>query len=84
MSSNIEVQPEIAAKIAAHARAAGISISEYLRDLIEKTDSLPERDSLSPEQRVGMLREWAASHELDTPLLSDDAISREQIYGECG
>jgi hypothetical protein len=29
-----------------------------------------------------LLREWASGHSTRTPLLPDDAISRESIYGE--
>ena len=33
---------------------------------------------------VVRLREWAESHRRDLPLLSDEAISRESIYGDRG
>lgn len=36
--------------------------------------------SLSPQEKARLWREWAASHSHDTPLLSDEAISRESIY----
>jgi hypothetical protein len=40
--------------------------------------------SLSAKEWVEKFRTWARSHSTDTPLLSDDAISRESIYGDRG
>jgi hypothetical protein len=38
----------------------------------------------SPQQRAKAFSEWAESHPRNTPILSDEAISRESIYGERG
>jgi DNA replication initiation complex subunit (GINS family) len=38
----------------------------------------------TPEERANFFEEWAESHQQDTPLLSDEAISRESIYGGRG
>ncbi len=85
MATNLEVEPEVATKIQARARERGVSVDTYLRELIEEKVTKPDaRDSLSPQEKVRALREWAASHSLNTPLLSDEAISRESIYGERG
>ena len=35
---------------------------------------------LSPAERAAAYRAWAESHPRTTPVLSDDAISRETIY----
>jgi Arc/MetJ-type ribon-helix-helix transcriptional regulator len=42
-----------------------------------------ESHLLTGHERARALREWAESHR-PTPLLSDEAISRERIYGERG
>ena len=39
---------------------------------------------MTAEQWKLELREWIHSHPATTPLLSDEAISRESIYGERG
>jgi hypothetical protein len=39
--------------------------------------------ALPASERVRALREWAESHPI-TPPLSDDAISRESLYGDRG
>lgn len=36
------------------------------------------------EQRVRALKEWVHSHSSTTPLLSDEAISLDSIYGNRG
>jgi hypothetical protein len=44
-----------------------------------------ERASASPSERAREFREWVESHrEMNLPSLSDEAISRESIYGERG
>lgn len=34
----------------------------------------------TPEEQARAFREWAESHDRNTPLLSDYAVSRESIY----
>lgn len=38
----------------------------------------------TPQERARAFRAWAESHSDNSPLLSDEAISRESIYGERG
>ena len=81
----LQVKPETASKIQARARERGVSVDVYLQELIDQKETDSERSKwLSSQERVRMLREWASGHTVNTPLLSDDAISRERIYGECG
>ncbi len=85
MSTVLEdIKPETVAKIAAQAKRRGLSIDEYLRSLLPDELDQAAAAKLSPAEKVRALREWAASHSLNTPLLSDEAISRESIYGERG
>jgi hypothetical protein len=80
-----EVQAELASKIQARARERGVSIDVYLLELIDRKGTESESSSgLSSQERVRMLREWASGHSTNRPVLSDDAISRESIYGERG
>jgi hypothetical protein len=81
----LEVEPEVAFKIQARARERGVSVEVYLRELVDQKGTKSESgNGLSSQERVRMLREWASGHSSNTPLLSDDAISRESIYGERG
>jgi hypothetical protein len=85
MPSVLEVQPDIAEKIVAQAAEHGLSVDAYLRLLVEeRQEKTVERKALSPQEKARLWREWAASHNPDTPLLSDEAISRESIYEERG
>jgi len=81
----LEVEPEVASKTQARARERGVSVDVYLREPIDEKGTGSKRsDGLSSQERVGLLRRWASGHSGNTPLLSDDAISRERIYGERG
>ncbi len=84
MSTILEVESDVASKITAQAQARGVSVDAYLRSLIDEEADAESRPALSPPEKVRLLREWAAGHGLDTPLLSDEAISRESLYGERG
>lgn len=83
MPSVLEVQPDIAEKIAAQAAEQGISVDAYLRLLVEqRQEKTTSQKTLSPQEKARLWREWAASHNPNTPFLSDEAISRESIYEE--
>ncbi|NEP39292.1 MAG: hypothetical protein F6K35_08520 [Okeania sp. SIO2H7] len=70
------------------------SLSSEERSLLEeKLKAIPsdtegqERpfyESATPKERAKAFREWAESHSRNSPSLSDEAISRESIYGERG
>lgn len=83
MSFPLEVEPDVAAKIAAKAQAKGVTVDDYLRALLEDETALTTTPT-TPEEKARVFREWAASHDPNTPLLSDDAISRETIYEDRG
>jgi hypothetical protein len=81
----LEVEPEIAFKIQTRARECGVSVDVYLRALIDQKETDSKRSNgLSSQERVRLLREWASGHGTNTPLLSDDAISRGSMHGERG
>lgn len=81
---NIEVQPETAAKLAMQAQRRGISIDEYLRALLVKSNDEPNATVgyLEAQRKAEAFREWATRRAADTPLLSDESVSRESIYQE--
>jgi hypothetical protein len=82
MLTMLEVEPEVASKIQTRARQRGVSVDAYLREPIDEKGTESERSNgLSSQERVGLLREWASGHSSNTPILSDDVISRERIYG---
>jgi hypothetical protein len=78
----LTIPPEIEAKARQQAFLAGVSIEDWLQHAVERYVSPPRslQDEVSAEELVRPFREWAQSHDRTTPLLSDDAISRESIY----
>lgn len=44
----------------------------------------PFYETATPAEWAKAFREWAESHPHNQPYLSDEAISRESIYGERG
>ena len=83
----IELKPEQARTIDQAIRAGFIKSADdvveaglaALRDRFQ-IEARPE----SPEEWMRKFRAWANSHPTTTPLLSDEAISRESIYRERG
>lgn len=57
-----------------------VSVSARLRRSVQD-ETLAAR---TPQERARAFRAWAANHSRTTPLLSDEDISRESIYGERG
>jgi hypothetical protein len=83
MPTMLEVEPEVASKIQARARERGISVDAYLRELIDEKGTESEGgNGLSSQERVRTLRDWASGHCADTPLLYDEAVSRENTYSD--
>lgn len=83
MSVEIDLPPETQADLAAQATALGMPLAVYLRRLLEEHAKPEAVSRLSSEQRARLWRESAGG--LDgTPLLSDEAISRDAIYAHRG
>ena len=78
----IDLSPEIEAALAARAAAEGVSLPEYVARLL--TEHVRDATgTLSPAGRAAAWRE-AAKGLPRTPPLSDEAISRENIYSTLG
>ena len=85
MPTKLEVESEVATKIQARARERGVSVDVYLRDLIDQKTTEPDgRNRLTSQERVLLLRDWAAGHSVNRRVVSNEAISRESIYGKRG
>lgn len=60
-------------------------IKPHLETMLERLVESKERpfyETATPEERARAFREWASSHERNTPLLSDYAVSRESMYDD--
>ena len=72
------------------------SLSPEERSLLEEKLKAPQEqtsaegkerpfyETATPAERAKAFREWAQSHSRHQPSLSDEAISRESIYGDRG
>lgn len=79
MTVTLKLKPEIEAGLLAQAKASGMTLEEYLVLVVEGVVS-PTKQALAPEERASAFEAWSANHRA-TPPLSDDAISREAMYG---
>ena len=81
MTVTLNLRPETQAGLQALAHAAGKSLEEYLLSMVESTAFSTASGPQSPEERAAAWIE-AAGRFPDTPLLSDEAVSRESMYAD--
>lgn len=98
MSLVIEMPPDTETRLREKARRRGLEAEEYVRDLLEREvnngtqAAAPAQPSADIEKRLQAWRELDAliqergdpRAEAGLPPLSDEDISRETIYAECG
>lgn len=83
MTITIELPPHVEASLAAKAAEQGMPLPDYLQRLLE--EQVPPRSaaSLSPADRARLWRDSARGMP-HTPLLSNEAVSRESFYDARG
>jgi hypothetical protein len=86
MAMTIELKPEqerILQEALRQGRFQSVeqALDEALHSIAVSSGGSP---ALSPSERAAAYRAWAASHPRTTPVLSDEAISRESIYTNRG
>ncbi|MCC5639963.1 hypothetical protein LC593_29875 [Nostoc sp. CHAB 5844] len=60
-------------------------LDAMLQQLVQPLEERPFYETANPQEWIAAFQEWVESHrELNLPALSDEAISRESIYGERG
>jgi hypothetical protein len=79
MPVTISLKPAVEAELVARARAAGMSLADYLLSIVEGVVFPPVQRTSTPEERAVAFEAWSAQHRL-TPPLSDHAVSREAMY----
>ncbi len=83
MTLTLELSPEREAALKARAQARGMSVEQWLLDLTEllvPSTSIAHLQKANPEEWARQFHQWAESHDRTTPLLTDEAISRESLY----
>lgn len=91
MTLTIKFEPEIEAGLLAQAQAEGMDVSDYVQTLVsgqvlakKAADFSHPPHELSFEQRRRNLQAWTKSHAGNKVVLSDEAMSRESMYGDDG
>jgi hypothetical protein len=60
-------------------------LDRILTQLVETQQETQVDETATPEQKIAEFQTWVKSHKnLNFPNLSDEAISRESIYGDRG
>jgi hypothetical protein len=92
MTLILELPANKEAALKAKAQAQGVSAEQYVERMLdqdlekpavttpEQLQSIAHLQLTDPEEWIRELRAWAESHDRNTPLLSDEAISRDSIY----
>jgi hypothetical protein len=83
MTVTIQLPSDIEADLLAQARKHGLELPQYLERLLRAQVSPRTVSALSPAERAAAWRESTRGLP-HTPPLSDDAISRDSIYGDRG
>jgi hypothetical protein len=83
MTVTIQLPSDIEADLVAQARDHGLELSQYLERLLRGQVPPRTNSALSPAERAAAWRESTRGLP-HTPPLSDNAISRDSIYGDRG
>ena len=83
MTVTIQLPSDIEADLVDQARDHGLELPQYVERLLRGQVSRRAGSALSPAERAAAWRESTRGLP-HTPPLSDDAISRESIYGDRG
>jgi hypothetical protein len=77
----IRLPSDIEADLVAQARAKGLDLPQYVEHVLREQVPPRARTALSPAERAEARRQSVRGLP-HTPPLSDEAISRESIYGD--
>jgi hypothetical protein len=83
MNLTIEIPDEKAALLKTQAEAHGLTIERWLEQIaVQHAEpvSIAHLQKTNPKEWYRQFRAWADSHDPNTPVLSDEAMSRESIY----
>lgn len=83
MTVSLNFKPEIEAELLAQAQTSGMIVEEYLLSIVEGALLSEPHKTSSAQERAAAYEAWSANHRL-TPPLSNQAVSREAMYGGRG
>jgi hypothetical protein len=83
MAIQLELNPEMEARLAAEARAHGVALEEYAQRLLQEAiDSRPGRRPRLDRDEFRSFLDALASKAPNVPHLRGETFSRDMIYGE--
>jgi hypothetical protein len=83
MTVTLNLPPEKEAAFQAEAQARGLSLEQWMLEVAEQQVqpvSIAHLQKTNPQEWARHFDAWVNSHSPDTPVLSDEAMSRESIY----
>jgi hypothetical protein len=85
MNLTIHISEEKAAALKAQADARGLTVERWLEQIAEQqvqpqSASIAHLQKTDPKEWARHFDAWLNSHDPSTPVLSDEAMSRESIY----
>jgi hypothetical protein len=83
MNVTIELSDEKAAALKAQAEAQGLTVERWLEQIAEqhvRPVSIAHLQKTNPKEWARQFDAWVNSRDPNTPVLSDEAMSRESIY----
>jgi hypothetical protein len=83
MNVTIQISEEQVAVLKVQAEALGLTVERWLEQIaaqVAPSTSIAHMQLTNPKEWASRFHEWAEGHDRTTPLLSDQAISRESIY----
>jgi hypothetical protein len=85
MTVTLDLPPHTERAYLAEASARGVPVEVVVREVLLAHEPALQAAEMSPQEWVEKFRAWTRSHSGENlPILSDEAISREFIYGDRG
>jgi hypothetical protein len=85
MTITLDLPPHTEQAYRAEASARGVPVEVVVREVLLAHEPSLGAAEIPPEEWVRRFRAWTRSHAGDNlPVLSDEAISRESLYGDRG
>ena len=83
MTVTLNLSPEKEAAFKAQAQVRGLSLEQWLLEVADQSVPIPSIAHLQktdPQEWARYFDAWVDSHDPNTPVLSDEVMSRESIY----
>jgi hypothetical protein len=82
MTVNVQINPDVEAKLSARARSNGESLESYIQRVLEEDAAASEElktGLIATGQKPKTFRAWADSFPKDLPTLTLEDVSRERL-----